>query len=101
MAESDAERIKALLQTVRTESQAVEELLRRTAGEQLWEILHPDELKEVEVFPDRADELRDKWRTEAGQLWRAGPHQIICGDCTDESEVVRLWREERPRARLI
>jgi hypothetical protein len=62
MAESDAERIKALLQTVRTESQAVEELLRRTAGERLWEILHPDELKEVEVFPDRADELRDKWR---------------------------------------
>lgn len=101
MAESDAERIKALLQTVRTESQAVEELLRRTAGERLWEILHPDELKQVEVFPDRADELRDKWRTEAGQLWRVGPHQIICGDCTDESEVVRLWSEERPRARLI
>jgi hypothetical protein len=32
MAESDAERIKGLLQTVRTSSSAVEELLRRTAG---------------------------------------------------------------------
>ena len=38
MAESDAERIKALLQTVGTESPAVEELLRRTAGDRLWEI---------------------------------------------------------------
>jgi len=101
MAESDAERIKALLQAVGTESQAVEELLRRTAGERLWQILHPDELQEVEVFPDRADELRDKWRTEAGQLWRVGPHQLICTDCTDESAVVQLWSEERPRARLI
>src|SRR5271169_932462 len=49
MAEADAERIKALLQTVGTESQAVEELLRRIAGDRLWEILHPDEVKEVEV----------------------------------------------------
>src|SRR5208337_1334847 len=35
MAESDAERIKQLLQTVRTDSEAVESLLRRTAGEQV------------------------------------------------------------------
>jgi Arc/MetJ family transcription regulator len=71
MAESDAERIKALLQAVGTESQAVEELLRRTAGERLWQILHPDELQEVEVFPDRADELRDKWRTEEASFGRS------------------------------
>ena len=48
MAESDAERISALLQMVSTENPAVEELLRRTAGERLWEQLHPDEVKEVE-----------------------------------------------------
>src|SRR5271157_5106354 len=41
MAESDSERISALLQTVRTDSVAVEELLRRTAGERLWSLLHP------------------------------------------------------------
>jgi hypothetical protein len=42
MAEAaDAERIGSLLQTVRTDSLAVEELLRRTAGEQLWGLIHP------------------------------------------------------------
>ena len=41
LAESDSERIGALLQTVRTDSPAVEELLRRTAGERLWSLIHP------------------------------------------------------------
>src|SRR6202047_729754 len=40
MAESDSERIKALLQTVSTDNEAVQELLRTTAGEQLWAALH-------------------------------------------------------------
>jgi DNA modification methylase len=101
MAESDAQRIAALLQTVRTESPAVEELLRRTAGDRLWEILHPDEVREVEVSLDKADELRRKWHTGAGQLWRVGPHRMICGDCTDESQVARLWSQEKFPARLI
>jgi hypothetical protein len=35
MAESDAERIKALLTTVRTDSEAVQELLKRIAGPKL------------------------------------------------------------------
>ena len=51
MAEADTERIKALLATVRTESEAVQELLKRTAGDRLWEILHPHEIKEVEGHP--------------------------------------------------
>jgi DNA modification methylase len=101
MAQSDTERIGALLQTVRTESPAVEELLRQTAGARLWEQLHPDEVKEVEIWPDKADELRGKWRTEVGQLWRVGPHRIICGDCTDDCVVERLWTEEKSPARLI
>ena len=101
MAESDAERIKALIQTVRTESPAVEQLFRRTAGDRLWEILHPDEVIEVEVSPERADELREKWQTEAGQVWQVGPHRIICADCTDESQVGRLWSGESSPVRLL
>jgi DNA modification methylase len=101
MAESDAERISALLKMVSSENPAVEELLRRTAGERLWEQLHPDEVKEVEVSPAKAEELRAKWQTEDGQLWRVGPHRIICADCTLESEVARLWSEAGSAARLI
>lgn len=32
---------------------------------------------------DRADELRQKWGVESGQLWQLGDHRVICGDCTD------------------
>jgi len=101
MAEADSERIKALLETVRTDNAAVQELMRRTAGERLWAVLHPDELNEAEISPARADELRRKWNTEIGQLWCTDRHRIICADCTDQTEVTRLWREERARARLI
>jgi hypothetical protein len=75
MAESDSERIKTLLETVRTDSDAVQDLLRRTAGNRLWEIVHPDEVAEAEVALDRADELAEKWRTATGQLWQAGLHR--------------------------
>jgi hypothetical protein len=83
MAESDAERIEALLTTVRTDSAAVQELLKRIAGPKLWEILHPEDVEEAAVSLDRADELKDKWGTDIGQLWRIGPHRIICGDGTN------------------
>jgi hypothetical protein len=101
MAESDADRIKALLETVRTDSPAVQDLFRRTAGERLWQILHPNEVNEAEVSPERADELRTKWKTEAGQLWQIGPHRIICGDCSDGTLAARLWPNGQPRLRMI
>jgi ParB-like chromosome segregation protein Spo0J len=41
MAQSDAGRIRALLETVRSDDEAVQNLLRITAGERLWDILHP------------------------------------------------------------
>ena len=62
MAESDAERITALLQTVRTDSEAVESLLRRTAGEQVWKIIHPEDTFEPPAQFDQAAELQKKWR---------------------------------------
>jgi DNA modification methylase len=101
MAESDTERIKDLLATVQTNSGAVQDLLKRIAGDRLWETLHPEDVKEVEVSPDRADELRVKWDTETGQLWQVGQHRLLCGDCREQSEIARLWEEIQQRARLI
>jgi ParB-like nuclease domain len=87
MAESDSERIQALLQTVRSDSEAVQLLFKRTAGDRLWQILHPEEVQEAEVSADRADELRAKWGTASGQLWQAGPHRIICGEQHERGRV--------------
>ena len=39
---------------------------------------------------DRAEELREKWGVETGQLWRLGEHRLICGDCTDAEVVDRV-----------
>ena len=100
MAEADSERIKTLLATVRTDSPAVEELLRRTAGERLWQVLHPHELSEAEIAPYRAAELGAKWGTETGQLWLIGPHQLLCGDCRDVHNLKRLF-ENAEAFRLI
>ena len=44
---------------------------------------------------DRAEELREKWGVETGQLWQLGEHRLICGDCTDAAVVARVMDGER------
>jgi hypothetical protein len=90
MAEADTERLKSLIESVRPDDEAVRELLRRTAGDRLWETLYPDKIDEAEVPLDRAAELQDKWGTERGQIWRAASHRILCEDCTRRHEVASV-----------
>jgi len=44
---------------------------------------------------DKAEELREKWGVESGQLWQLGEHRIICGDCTDRAVVERVMGGEK------
>jgi hypothetical protein len=93
MAESNVERIKALIETVQTSDTAVEALLRKTAGDQIWRQVHP--LEEPPAQIDRAGELQEKWQTAPGQLWQIERHKLLCGDSTTEADVIRLMGSER------
>jgi hypothetical protein len=101
MAEMDSERIGSLLVTVQTNSEAVQELLKRTVGDRIWDLVHPTDGAEIEISPDRAEALRTKWKVESGQLWQAGPHRVVCGDCRDKDLVDRLWTAASPPLRMI
>ncbi|MBP8125855.1 MAG: DNA modification methylase [Caldilineaceae bacterium] len=46
---------------------------------------------------DRAEELRQVWGVEVGQLWKLGEHRLICGDCTDAAVVERVMDGEKAR----
>jgi DNA modification methylase len=102
MAEADQQKIMALLETVRTDSQAVASLLERIAGEAAWQAMNdPTKVVDVTAQLDKAAELQAKWGTAAGQAWQAGPNRLICGDCREKGVVGLLWRHGGPKLRLL
>jgi len=52
--------------------------------------------EDVEPQIDKAEELREKWQVQTGQLWQLGEHRLICGDCTDKAVVERLLGDDKP-----
>jgi len=55
------------------------------------------ETQDAEPQIDKAEELREKWGVETGQLWQLGEHRLICGDCTDRAVVERVMGGEKYR----
>jgi DNA modification methylase len=44
---------------------------------------------------DKAEELREKWKVEAGQLWELGNHRILCGDSTSGGDVLCVMKDDK------
>ena len=87
MAHADTDQLLGLLRDNPFESQAVSDMLEAVAN---GERLPMPDLTEPVDDPgpqiDRADELREKWQTERGQVWEVGRHRLICGDASSESD---------------
>lgn len=49
-----------------------------------------DEPEAPEPQIERAEELREKWGVERGQIWQVGRHRVMCGDSGDNQDMVAL-----------
>ena len=96
MASLDGERLGALLDSVRTDDPAVQVLLDELRAQEGLLLENLNDVADPDPQINKAEELRRKWGTEEGQLWHAGPHRLICGDCTQPEVVARLLGDATP-----
>jgi len=100
MASADGERLGALLDSVRTDDPAIQALLDDLRAQEGRLLENLSDLVDPDPQVDKAEELRRKWGTEAGQLWQAGPHRLVCGDSRDPDTILSLF-EDGQKFRLL
>jgi len=97
MAQADSERIKELLATVRTDSEAVGALLEIIANQAAPGASQQGLLSDPEPQIDQAAELQKKYSTAHGQIWQIGSARLACGDSTDAALVARVFQDFKAR----
>jgi len=91
MAVNDTDSLLALLQETEFDSKVVSELLEAVANGERFpmpDLTQPtgSDAEDPGADIDKAEELREKWGVESGQVWEVGRHRLICGDASSESD---------------
>ena len=90
MATTDAAKLGDLISHLTVSSKDLQQVVDQTAAGAGIEAA-PAEVAEPEVPPiEQVDQLREKWKTEPGQVWQLGRHRVACGDCRNADDVARL-----------
>ena len=100
MAATDSAQLDSLLQSFNSSDAAVGAMLADLAKEAGLYLDKPVEAPEAQI--DKAEELRVKWGTAAGQLWEipsksvpGKAHRLLCGDSTKAEDVARLMGTDK------
>jgi DNA modification methylase len=89
LAEADHGALQSLLQSVQTESEAVQALLKNLAAGEIVPIFDLGETPGL-TDPDDVPEQPDAATTKPGDLYQLGNHRLLCGDSSKPEDVDRL-----------
>ncbi len=92
MAEADKNALDALLREVSTGEAGLQAMLAELAKDAGLYLDAPVDDPGAQM--DHADELREKWGTERGQIWQLGEHRVMCGDSTSAEDVGLLLADD-------
>ncbi len=100
MAEADSGKLEELLRSTKVDSEATQAMLDDLAAQNDIDLHETNgELVDPEPELDRAEELREKWGVERGDLWifeGKQTHELLCGDATSGEDVGRVLDGNEP-----
>lgn len=98
MATADKDKLAELLSRIDLDADPrIEDMIAEISKMEGLSFTRPgEEIPAPEAKLTRGEELRDAWKTEAGQLWELGSHKLIIGDVLDPRVLPTLLGGERP-----